>query len=111
MGRFEPARAQRTGHSRSEVAHCYDAGQLPHALPTLMAVPAAGLDVGLMALTERTPGDGHRPQPLRSCVPAFQTSNGISHRTLTTCPHDLGVGYPTDSASRTNVVFQTHNVS
>ena len=64
MGRFEPAGARRTGRSRPEVAHCYHAGQLSHALLTLAAAPAAELDVGLMVLAERTPVDGDRPQPL-----------------------------------------------
>ena len=44
-------------------SRCYHAGQLSHLLLTLVAVPAVGLDVGLMALTERRPQDGDRQRP------------------------------------------------
>lgn len=49
-----------TGRSRSAVAQCERVGQLSNALLTLMVALAAGLDVGLMALTRRTPTGGRR---------------------------------------------------
>jgi hypothetical protein len=49
---------------RSEVSRCCPAGPLFHTLLTLIAAPAAGLDIGLMAPTGRRPDDGDWQQPL-----------------------------------------------
>lgn len=66
MGRFELAGPGGTGRSQSAVAQHQHVGQLSHALLTLMAALASGLDVGLMALGRRTPSCGDRLLTLRT---------------------------------------------
>ena len=65
-GRFELPGTRRTGHSRSAVAQHQHGGQLSHALLTLVAALAAGLDVGLMSLTRHTRNGGDRLLALHS---------------------------------------------
>ncbi len=70
-GRFEPAGPRRTGRSLSAVAQYEHVGQLSNALLTLIVALAAGLDVGLMALTRRTPSGGDRLLTLQCRRPRF----------------------------------------
>ena len=60
LGRVAPVGSTRTGRSRPEVAQWEPCGLLFRPLRTIMASTAAGMDVGLVALTERSPGDGDR---------------------------------------------------
>lgn len=61
MGWYGSIRARRAKKDRSfTVRGCAHVGQLSNALLTLMVALAAGLDVGLMALTRRTPSGGDR---------------------------------------------------
>lgn len=65
MGGFKSDGPERTGRSRSAVPQQQRGGQLSHKLLTLTAALTAELDVGLMALTRRTPSGGGRLHTLQ----------------------------------------------
>ena len=65
-GRFEPSALQRSGRSRGSTVTYQHGCRRPLASLTFRAAPTAKLNFGLRALTERTPDDGDRQQPLRS---------------------------------------------
>jgi hypothetical protein len=75
MGGFEPAGPRKTGRWRSEVTPQRFACQLSRTLLTLVVAPAAEVNVGLMALSERTPVGGDRLQALQS---RFKDRTGVS---------------------------------
>lgn len=64
MGRFDPDRVEESGRSGYEGQH-QDIDQLFYDLPTLIAAPAADLNVDLLALTDRIPDGVDRLQPLQ----------------------------------------------